>query len=676
MSSLKDLDFDHHRFTVDEVEYMRYRLLKHYKKHKRDLPWRNIAMLIEDGSEKAYSVWVSEVMLQQTQVATVIEYYNKWMRKWPTVKALSKATLQEVNEMWSGLGYYSRGRRLLEGAQKLAKQKGKKKFKMPETWRELMKELPGVGRYTASAIASIAYHQVTGVVDGNVMRVMSRLRIVGAETRFRHAQDLFWHLANSAVDHDEPGDFNQALMELGATICTPKTPKCSECPLRKICKAYARQTKYGGMKVPMKKITDFFNPYAHLDQHVSGDQEVNLMMLVDDEEQERLAYEDENNNPKDATKATNGEISEKDPISEVNSQGEEVTSDDKPIIYGLTDIEDVPGCKFCLPQQEPWREKWGVMNYPRKGAARPPELENFLAVVVEQDGKYMFTQRPAKGLLANMWELPLIEVEQLKDPNDEDQEISVIHKDLKRRYSITKVNNLTHCGLTDHLFSHRFHKYRVYFCETEGVSLDECVDGRKICWMSHDEAQKGAVTKGPYKILGIKDARMGTNGVVPIVIPDEEWDAYMKRREEKKKRFEEKMKNVPPRMRPITLHPPQKRRKVDDEKKKEEQLEQKPDEQKVVSGNELKVDTVNEQKVDAGNDQKVVAGNEQKVDAGNEQKVDAGNEQKVDAGNEQKVEAGNEQKFEQKVDAGNEQKVDSGNEQTIGSGIVTESGAA
>ncbi|KAK7100931.1 hypothetical protein V1264_023793 [Littorina saxatilis] len=183
------------------------------------------------------SVWVSEIMLQQTQVATVIDYYNRWMTKWPNLLELSKAKLEEVNEMWSGLGYYSRGKRLHEGAQKVVSEL---QGVMPSSCTDLQKELPGVGRYTAGAIASIAFGQKTGVVDGNVIRVLSRLRMIGADSSAQTTMDAFWKLADSLADCDRPGDLNQALMELGATVCTPKTPQCSACPLNKVCKAYAK----------------------------------------------------------------------------------------------------------------------------------------------------------------------------------------------------------------------------------------------------------------------------------------------------------------------------------------------------------------------------------------------------------------------------------------------------
>ncbi|XP_034565053.1 adenine DNA glycosylase isoform X2 [Notolabrus celidotus] len=176
-------------------------------------------------------------MLQQTQVATVIDYYNKWMKRWPTVQDLAAATLEEVNQMWAGLGYYSRGKRLHEGSQKVV---SALKGHMPHTVDSLLKQLPGVGRYTAAAIGSIALGQVTGTVDGNVIRVLCRLRAIGADSTSPAVTEALWSIANKLVDPDRPGDFNQAMMELGARVCTPKGPLCSQCPIQTHCHSYSK----------------------------------------------------------------------------------------------------------------------------------------------------------------------------------------------------------------------------------------------------------------------------------------------------------------------------------------------------------------------------------------------------------------------------------------------------
>ncbi|XP_048671439.1 adenine DNA glycosylase isoform X7 [Marmota marmota marmota] len=220
-----------------EITAFRKSLLSWYDTEKRDLPWRRQAEDEADLDRRAYAVWVSEVMLQQTQVATVINYYTRWMQKWPTLQNLANASLEEVNQLWAGLGYYSRGRRLQEGARKVVEELG---GHMPRTADTLQQLLPGVGRYTAGAIASIAFGQATGVVDGNVVRVLCRVRAIGADPKSTLVSQHLWSLAQQLVDPNRPGDFNQAAMELGATVCTPQRPLCSQCPVQSLCRARQR----------------------------------------------------------------------------------------------------------------------------------------------------------------------------------------------------------------------------------------------------------------------------------------------------------------------------------------------------------------------------------------------------------------------------------------------------
>lgn len=256
---------DHHQMSDNEIEKFRLDLLQYYDSHKRDMPWRTLVESTQEPNERAYIVWVSEIMLQQTQVATVTAYYNLWMSEWPTVASLSRTSLERVQEMWSGLGYYSRGRRLHEAARKVVNELC---GKMPKSSEALQRELPGVGRYTACAIASIAFREHVGVVDGNVIRVFSRLRMIAADPSSISVNELMWDLANRSVDPLRPGDFNQALMELGATVCTPKSPACQKCPAQSICKSYQR-TKLE--KEKSKKIFSPANKQAVYVSSICGD---------------------------------------------------------------------------------------------------------------------------------------------------------------------------------------------------------------------------------------------------------------------------------------------------------------------------------------------------------------------------------------------------------------------
>ncbi|XAR58807.1 DNA-(apurinic or apyrimidinic site) lyase [Bertholletia excelsa] len=237
-------------FRRDEALVIRASLLEWYDRNQRDLPWRRISSNggdgdeDEDGSERrAYAVWVSEVMLQQTRVQTVIDYFNRWMRKWPTLCHLSRASVEEVNEMWAGLGYYRRARFLLEGAKMIIDGGGI----FPKTVSELRK-VRGIGDYTAGAIASIAFKEPVPVVDGNVIRVVARLKAIAANPKESATIKNFWKLAGQLVDPSRPGDFNQALMELGATVCTPLNPTCAACPLSAYCSALSL-SKHGSVAV-------------------------------------------------------------------------------------------------------------------------------------------------------------------------------------------------------------------------------------------------------------------------------------------------------------------------------------------------------------------------------------------------------------------------------------------
>eukprot|EP00743_Colponemidia_sp_Colp-15_P005771 GILK01006203.1.p1 GENE.GILK01006203.1~~GILK01006203.1.p1 ORF type:complete len:636 (-),score=153.59 GILK01006203.1:24-1892(-) len=182
----------------------------------------------------AYATWVSEVMLQQTRVDTVIDFFVRWMQRWPTVEDLAKATNDEVNHAWQGLGFYRRAKFLHEGAKFVVKEF---KGQLPSTVAELSK-IPGIGAYTSGAISSIAYRQAVPLVDGNVIRVLSRLRAIAADPKSKEMNRIAWVLAEQLVDPSQPGDFNQAVMELGATVCTPLNPQCDICPVRAQCHAF------------------------------------------------------------------------------------------------------------------------------------------------------------------------------------------------------------------------------------------------------------------------------------------------------------------------------------------------------------------------------------------------------------------------------------------------------
>jgi A/G-specific adenine glycosylase len=201
-------------------------LVEWYRRVRRDLPWRR--------TRDPYALWVSEVMLQQTRVAVVIPYWQRWMARFPTAGALAGAPLDDVLAVWSGLGYYGRARNLHRGAREVvARYDGR----LPDTAAEL-RTLPGIGRYTAGAIASIAFDRREALVDGNVARVLARVFAVEEDVKSAAGQKRLWQLAADLVPDEAPGDFNQGLMELGATVCAPAAPRCADCPLADPCRAH------------------------------------------------------------------------------------------------------------------------------------------------------------------------------------------------------------------------------------------------------------------------------------------------------------------------------------------------------------------------------------------------------------------------------------------------------
>lgn len=221
-----DLSDGHIAAAPAEERKLRRALLQHYRRHRRDLPWRQ--------TRDPYAIWVSEIMLQQTQVDTVRPRYGEFLRRYPTVGDLAAASESEVCEAWAGLGYYRRARLLHRAAVTVVREQG---GVIPGTAQELM-ALSGIGRYTAGAIASIAFGEEAPVVDGNVARVLARLYTLPGHPQEPALQRRLWTIATRLVRGVDPGDFNQALMELGATVCRPAQPQCERCPVRPWCRAH------------------------------------------------------------------------------------------------------------------------------------------------------------------------------------------------------------------------------------------------------------------------------------------------------------------------------------------------------------------------------------------------------------------------------------------------------
>jgi len=210
-----------------EKAHFREDLLDWYDDHKRQMPWRE--------TDDPYAIWVSEIMLQQTRVDTVRAYYRRFLEAFPTVEDLAAADRDEVLKLWEGLGYYSRARYLHEAAAQVVEEHN---GQVPETM-DAIRDLKGIGPYTAAAVLSIAYQKPHAVLDGNVARLLTRIYAVDADSTSSTTKRHLRRLANELLNRERPADFNQAMMELGSTVCTPTSPDCDACPVSTVCRAHA-----------------------------------------------------------------------------------------------------------------------------------------------------------------------------------------------------------------------------------------------------------------------------------------------------------------------------------------------------------------------------------------------------------------------------------------------------
>jgi len=234
----KLLDDESSFFTASQRQTLRRRLLTWYAAHKRDLPWRR--------SRDPYRVWLSEIMLQQTQVATVKDYFDRFTRAFPDVHSLAAAEESDVLRLWEGLGYYRRARQLHAAAKKVVAEYG---GTFPDEAEELQ-QLPGIGRYTAGAIASIAFNRRAPILEANTIRLLSRLVAYRGNPHSQAGQRPLWRVAEEILPQKRVAEFNQALMELGSLVCTPNEPKCSACPLSAVCAAFAAGLQH---EIPLAK---------------------------------------------------------------------------------------------------------------------------------------------------------------------------------------------------------------------------------------------------------------------------------------------------------------------------------------------------------------------------------------------------------------------------------------
>ncbi len=398
-------------FQPQEALRVRAELLRWYRRHRRKLPWRGdgapftgvadvLASMERDASSSSshphpamgdgpktsssansstdsnpaatadpaaaganpYSSWVSEIMLQQTRVDTVVAYHTRWTARFPTVSALASASEDDVNALWSGLGYYRRARLLHKGAKYVCNELG---GVMPRTV-EGLKRIPGIGPYTAGAIASIAFGVNAPVVDGNVIRVLSRMRAFGGSPKSSGLVQACWEVAARLNDPDHPGDFNQAVMELGATLCSPKAPRCDICPVQAQCRAFAEAR--GGDAL------DGDRPAA-----VGG-------------------ISDSGTPPVAITAGTGGPATAELPSNRRGRRNRRY------IVIDYADADDT------AEREELCRRASDATKYPFAKKKKKPRQETWAVGVVEHNGKFLLLRRPSTGLLAGQWEFPSVQI--------------------------------------------------------------------------------------------------------------------------------------------------------------------------------------------------------------------------------------------------------------------------
>lgn len=444
----------------------------------RAMPWRkawidpratpesDLRQLLE---RRAYEVWISEIMLQQTRVAAVIDYWNKWMDKWPTIQDLAKAEPDDVLAAWRGLGYYSRATRIHEAA-KAAVADPTMKGLLPSTAAELEKNVAGVGRYTAGAISCIVFGRPAPMVDGNVLRVLSRqLGIYGNIKNDKSVIDMIWAAADALVNavasdapdgeqvhetSNRPGRWGQGLMELGSTVCTPK-PNCSECPITATCRAYSEGAEYAA-KTKAPPIVDMEDACGVCETYEEEESEQPVLQVSKKPAKQMTlsAFAFTKSAPKESSK----------PAAASKS-----AHMDKIVDY--------------------------AKRFPVKVAKKAVrEEETLVCAIRRSDGSYLIHRRPEKGLLAGLWEFPSNLLATNNLPASERKQAAIDH--VAKLVDGEQANFVASLGTVPWLFSHiklQMHVYLFSVGDADGpdesdkrwtadVDGESMGTGMRKCW--------------------------------------------------------------------------------------------------------------------------------------------------------------------------------------------------
>ncbi|TKY89605.1 hypothetical protein EX895_001390 [Sporisorium graminicola] len=466
---------------------------------KRDMPWRAAFINASDYAEpqelrearkrRAYQVWISEIMLQQTRVETVKSFWLNWMSKWPTIEALAAAPEEQVLAAWRGLGYYSRATRIHTAAKKVVADPSMAGL-LPETPAELEKNVPGVGPYTAGAISSIVFGQPVPILDGNVARVLSRQLGLYAHPKAKQTTDLMWAAADVLVKKayevggergTVPGEWNQALMELGSTVCTPLKPACGECPIRSTCRVYneaaqadavgQRSRKAESMVVDLEDLCRYCEPFPSEEEG---------------EEARTSKVQQEKAQQNGITKLRQATLSfgfSATPSSKSKAKAEQ---DKVQLTYSM---------------------EAHIRKYPMKLEKKKIRQEECLVCIIQSpQGAFMLEQRPASGLLASMWQFPSLTLSTTGTSSEESEQAfptTSIPKLIDTFINSlvdpkTTVETKDKVGSITHIFSHLHLIMHVY-----SVCLSAAADNRL------DKIQSKAVSKRQQQETAEKNKNFG-----------------------------------------------------------------------------------------------------------------------------------------------------------------------
>jgi A/G-specific adenine glycosylase len=485
---------------------------------QRQMPWRKPWLsqaafkgakddFLRTQAKRAYEIWVSEIMLQQTRVAVVIPYFNKWIAKWPTVEDLAAANHDEVLAAWKGLGYYSRATRLHEAAQQIVQDM---RGRLPSDVKGLLR-IKGIGPYTAGAVSSIAFGRAVPLLDGNVARVLCRQLGLHGRVKEKKVDEYLWDIAADLVEftaqHEHcddassvPGRWNQALMELGSTVCTPR-PKCNECPIKSTCHAFA-EGQLLAQKADVKRGTS---------QVVEVEDICRLCEPLDVEDIEDAA-EDVLSEQQPTHEETGKAKKRKGSVTKLSMRPAKVAKVKQGKQRSLRDFAAFASSDQATTRESPpfARERQAQITgycslFPKREPKKTVREEECIVCIIrlksDARDEYLIEQRPPKGLLASLWEFPTYTISNGTEMKAKERKLAseAFVRDLIKDAGHGSLSDATEIGMTTHVFSHlKLHMHVHTF-------LLERHDRASVDLVTKDVPKRAWVKQG-----GVQDATLGT----------------------------------------------------------------------------------------------------------------------------------------------------------------------